>query len=147
MEIDVPIYSHLAYDITGETHRLDGPIDILIFEGLNVLQTSSSSAVVSDFFDFSIYVDAEESDIRSWFLKRFLRLKATAFQNPQSYFQRYKDLSDDEAVGIASKIWDEINLVNLRENIEPTRTRADLVFHKGADHAMDAVWLRKIGMG
>jgi len=145
--IEVPLYSHLAYDITDEMRRLDSSIDVLIFEGLNVLQTSSSSTVVSDFFDFSIYVDAEESDIRNWFLTRFLRLKATAFQNPQSYFQRYKDLSDEEAVRVASKIWQEINLVNLRENIEPTRARADLIFHKAFDHSMDSVWLRRIGMG
>ncbi len=145
-EITVPIYSHLAYDITGEMRVLGAPIDILIFEGLNVLQTSTSSEVVSDFFDFSIYLDAEESDIRRWFLQRFLQLKATAFQNPKSYFQHYKDLSDDEAVEFASGIWNEINLVNLRENIEPTRTRADVVFHKGSDHAMDAVSVRRTGM-
>ena len=145
-EIPVPMYSHLEYDITGEIRRLSAPIDILIFEGLNVLQTSSSSEVVSDFFDFSIYLDAKESDIRGWFLQRFLQLKATTFQNPKSYFQHYKDLSDDEAVEFASGIWNEINLVNLRENIEPTRTRADVVFHKGPDHAMDEVWVRRTGM-
>jgi type I pantothenate kinase len=145
-QIPVPIYSHLAYDITGEIRQLSAPIDILIFEGLNVLQTSSSSEVVSDFFDFSIYLDAKESDIRRWFLQRFLQLKATAFQNPQSYFQHYKDLSDEQAGEFASTIWNEINLVNLRENIEPTRTRADVVFHKGPEHAMDEVWVRRSGM-
>ena len=143
-----PVYSHLTYDIVpGETITLDQP-DIVILEGLNVLQVASdrpgeARVFVSDFFDFSLYVDAPETDIRRWYVERFLLLRATAFKEPQSYFHRYASLSDDAAEQTAETIWDTINGPNLRENILPTRERAHLVLVKGRDHRVDEVWLRK----
>ena len=150
--VEAPVYSHLVYDIVpGEVARIERP-DVLIFEGLNVLQTgvaepgraSAPSVVVSDFFDFSIYVDAATADAEAWYLNRFLSLQQTAFRNPASYFHRYKDLSTSEAIKTASKIWREINLVNLEENILPTRERAHLVLRKRADHSVDRIRLRTI---
>jgi type I pantothenate kinase len=144
-----PVYSHLTYDIVpGETITLDQP-DIVILEGLNVLQVASdrpgeARVFVSDFFDFSLYVDAPETDIRRWYVERFLLLRATAFKEPQSYFHRYASLSDDAAEQTAETIWDTINGPNLRENILPTRERAHLVLVKGRDHRVDEVWLRKL---
>jgi len=144
-----PVYSHLTYDIVpGETITLDQP-DIVILEGLNVLQVASdrpgeARVFVSDFFDFSLYVDAPEADIRRWYVERFLLLRATAFKEPQSYFHRYASLSDDAAEQTAETIWDTINGPNLRENILPTRERAHLVLVKGRDHRVDEVWLRKL---
>ena len=144
-----PVYSHLTYDIVpGETVTLDQP-DIVILEGLNVLQVASdrpgeARVFVSDFFDFSLYVDAPETDIRRWYVERFLLLRATAFKEPQSYFHRYASLSDDAAEQTAETIWDTINGPNLRENILPTRERAHLVLVKGRDHRVDEVWLRKL---
>lgn len=145
-----PVYSHLSYDIVpGEEQRVDQP-DIVIVEGLNVLQSgstrgSSRSAVfVSDFFDFGIYVDAKPEDVRAWYVARFLTLRSTAFQDPRSYFHRYASLSDDEAVAIAHQIWRDINEVNLRKNILPTRERAQLILRKSADHGVHEVRLRKI---
>src|SRR5207247_4577042 len=138
--VAAPVYSHLVYDIvSGETVVVDRP-DILIVEGLNVLQTSrmprDGRAVpfVSDFFDFSIYLDADEAVIRRWYIERFQRLRETAFRDPASYFHRYATIPEDEAIAIAEALWNRINLVNLRENILPTRARAHLILRKGATH-------------
>jgi len=148
--VEAPVYSHIEYDIvSGERIVIEQP-DILILEGLNVLQTRMSSSgramtiFVSDFFDFSIYVDAPEDLIRGWYIDRFLKLRETAFRDPKSYFRRYADLSDEEAVATASRIWEEINAKNLRENIAPTKSRADLILAKGAHHRVQEVHLRKI---
>jgi type I pantothenate kinase len=149
-DVTAPVYSHLSYDIVpGETVKVERP-DILIVEGLNVLQTSrlpkDGRAVpfVSDFFDFSIYIDAEESIIRRWYLERFLRLRETAFRDPQSYFHRYASITNEEALTFAEGLWTRINLVNLRENILPTRPRAHLILRKGEDHRIEQVALRRI---
>jgi type I pantothenate kinase len=144
-EVEAPVYSHLSYDILpGERQVVRRP-DILIFEGLNVLQPATGAPLLaSDFFDFSVYIDAEEDDIARWYLERFLLLQRTAFQNPSSYFHHYKDLSPEQANEVAGKIWREINLLNLHENIQPTRQRARLVLHKGSDHAIDEVRLRRM---
>ena len=136
--VTAPLYSHLVYDVLpGETQRIERP-DILIFEGINVLQSSDlpsngdSVPFVSDYFDFSIYIDAEEPLLRSWYLDRFMRLRETAFRDPKSFFHRYSDLSEDAALGVAVDLWESINKVNLEQNILPTRQRADIVLHKGA---------------
>lgn len=145
-EVQAPVYSHLTYDIVeGEFHTVRQP-DIVIVEGLNVLQTGSGRApmFVSDFFDFSIYVDANEADIEQWYVERFIALRETVFRNPSSYFHRYADLSPEEAADTARRIWRTINLVNLRENVRPTRDRAHLVLEKGRDHAVRRVRLRKL---
>lgn len=145
-EVCAPVYSHLAYDIVeGETHRIRQP-DIVIVEGLNVLQTGTGRApmFVSDFFDFSIYVDAHEADIEQWYVERFLTLHDTVFRDPSSYFHRYATLSRDEAIEVARGVWQTINLVNLRENVLPTRERANLILEKGRDHAVRRVKLRKL---
>lgn len=137
-----PVYSHLAYDVTGDTISVDRP-DILIVEGVNVLDAGASRhTVVSDFFDFSIYVDAPEALVRTWFLERFQRLRATAFRDPASYFHRYAAMTDDEATAFAEHVWATINAVNLRDNIAPTRERARLVLEKGPDHRIAGVALR-----
>jgi type I pantothenate kinase len=139
-EVRAPVYSHIVYDIVpGEELVVHRP-DILILEGLNVLQiTPESREFVSDYFDFSIYIDAAESDI-----ERFLTLRETVFVDPRSYFRHYAQLSEEEAIGTAHMIWREINGKNLAENIEPTRGRASLIMHKAADHAVTEVELRKI---
>jgi len=144
-EVAAPVYSHLTYDILpGEQQVVRRP-DILIFEGLNVLQHSAGAPLLaSDFFDFSVYVDAAEEDIAEWYVQRFLLLQRTAFQKPASYFHRYKDLPHEEAVSVARRIWEEINLRNLRENIRPTRERARLVLRKQASHDVDEIWLRRM---
>jgi type I pantothenate kinase len=144
------VYSHLTYDVMPN-HRIeiDRP-DILIVEGLNVLQTGhlprdgEAIPYVSDFFDFSIYLDASEADLRRWYIDRFFSLRATAFRDPRSYFHKYASLSDPEAREIAAHIWETINLVNLRENVLPTRQRADLILHKASDHLINNVLLRKL---
>jgi len=147
--VSCPVYSHLTYDILPEaTVVIDRP-DMVILEGLNVLQAATdrpgdARAFVSDFFDFSIYVDALEADIRRWYVERFLLLRATAFKEPESYFHQYAALSDDAAERTAETIWDAINGPNLRENILPTRERAHLVLVKRHDHAIHEVWLRKL---
>jgi type I pantothenate kinase len=148
-EVICPVYSHLAYDILSDQVQSVRQPDIMILEGLNVLQTGVGSAdrspvFVSDYFDFSIYVDADERHIKQWYIDRFLTLRRTAFQDRASYFHRYSKLSDDEARETASKIWNEINGVNLRENILPTRSRADLILEKGPDHSVRRVRLRKL---
>jgi type I pantothenate kinase len=145
-----PIYSHLIYDVMpNQWIEVDRP-DILIVEGLNVLQTGSlpkdgrAIPFVSDFFDFSVYLDADEAVLKSWYVDRFLTLRSTAFRDPKSYFHRYSNLSDEEAVETASSIWERINLVNLHENILPTRQRADLILKKGENHAVEQVSLRRL---
>jgi type I pantothenate kinase len=148
--VSAPVYSHLAYDIVpGEEQVVQQP-DIVIVEGLNVLQTGSGRAgrrnalFVSDFFDFSIYVDANDDDIEQWYIERFLALRDTVFQNPSSYFHRYATLSRDEASETARRLWRTINLINLRQNILPTRERAHVILEKGRDHAVRRVRLRKL---
>ena len=149
-EVRAPVYSHLVYDIVpGEETVVRRP-DIVLVEGLHVLQTPDSArrrtirTFVSDFFDFSIYLDAEEHDVEEWYVARFLTLRDTAFRDPRSYFRRYADLSTEDAVATARRIWTEINGLNLRENIRPTRNRARLILRKSADHAIREVRLRKI---
>jgi type I pantothenate kinase len=149
-EVSAPVYSHLAYDIVpGEAKVVRQP-DILIVEGLNVLQTGAGRTgrplpmFVSDFFDFSIYVDANENDIEQWYVERFLRLRETVFQNPSSYFHRYAELTPEQAMETGRTLWRTINLVNLHENILPTRERAHLVLQKARDHAVRTVRLRKL---
>ncbi|MDX6258891.1 MAG: type pantothenate kinase [Kribbellaceae bacterium] len=148
--VEAPVYSHLHYDrMPGVRTTVEQP-DILLLEGLNVLQPAprhadgKSGLAVSDFFDFSVYVDAAADDIRSWYVHRFLKLWETAFRNPESYFVRYGELSRAEAIAKAESLWDGINGPNLRENILPTRSRATLVLRKGADHAVRWVRLRKL---
>lgn len=148
--LQVPHYSHLVYDIVpGEYQIIERP-DILIVEGLNVLQRGSDRAgrtprlLVSDFFDFTIYVDAGEELLEQWYIERFLRLRETAFRNPESYFRRYGELTHAEAVATAQRIWREINGVNLRANILPTRERAHLILEKGAEHTLERVRLRRL---
>ncbi|GAA4095890.1 type I pantothenate kinase [Nonomuraea soli] len=143
-EVHAPIYSHLEYDIVqGETQLVKNP-DILILEGLNVLQPAPPTALaVCDYFDFSIYVDARVEDIRDWYVARFHKLRQTAFEDPQSYFRFIADLSHEEASTFARNVWRDINERNLVENILPTRGRAGLVLQKGADHSIRRVRLRR----
>lgn len=147
-EVAAPVYSHLSYDVVAGEQVVVTQPDILIVEGLNVLQTGTDpegrEVFVSDFFDFSIYVDAEEDDIRRWYVERFRALRSTAFSDPRSYFHRYAQLDDDEADRTARLVWDTINGPNLRENIAPTRSRADLILRKGADHLVEHVRLRRL---
>ena len=149
-QVRAPVYSHLTYDIVpGEEVVVRRP-DVLILEGLNVLQPARPGAngrqglAVSDFFDFSIYVDARTEHVRSWYVERFLRLRETAFSRPESYFHRYARLTDEQAVTTAQQIWHSINEVNLVENVLPTRARATLVLTKGADHSVSQIRLRKL---
>jgi len=148
--VRAPVYSHLIYDVMpNEWVEFDRP-DILIVEGLNVLQTGRppkdgrAIPYVSDFFDFSVYLDAGEEVLLQWYVDRFLTLRHTAFQNPKSYFHRYSSLSDDQAIATATAIWTRINLVNLHENILPTRQRADLILKKGESHLVEEVALRRL---
>jgi type I pantothenate kinase len=143
--VEAPVYSHVVYDIIeGERVVINRP-DIVILEGLNVLQTGSDAPeFVSDYFDFSIYIDALEADIEQWYIERFLTLRESVIQNPDSFFRFYAELTDDEARATASGIWHSINGLNLRENIEPTRDRASLIVHKTADHRIDHVRLRRL---
>jgi type I pantothenate kinase len=148
--VRAPVYSHLVYDvIPNQWIEIDRP-DILIVEGLNVLQAGrlpkDGKAVpfVSDFFDFSVYLDADEAVLLAWYVTRFLALRGTAFADPKSYFHRYAKLSDAEAASTATAIWNRINLVNLRENILPTRPRADLILKKGDSHQVEEVALRRL---
>ena len=144
-DVRAPVYSHVEYDIVANEQVLVRQPDILILEGLNLLQVShDANEFVSDYFDFSIYVDADEADIERWYVDRFLRLRETVFQNPDSFFRHYAALSQDEAIDTARWIWKEINGRNLRENIAPTRDRASLVLRKAADHRVSSVHLRKL---
>ena len=143
-----PVYSHIVYDIVeGETVEVSQP-DIAIIEGLNVLQvggaSESASEFVSDYFDFSIYIDADEPHIEEWYVQRFMKLRDTVFRNPDSFFRHFADLSHDEAVETAKSIWREINGKNLRENIAPTKSRAALLLRKGPDHRVTDVSLRRL---
>jgi type I pantothenate kinase len=148
--VQAPVYSHLTYDIVPGAQIVVERPDILLVEGLNVLQPARtrpngmSELAVSDFFDFSIYVDAAEEHVRQWYVERFLRLRETAFRDPSSYFQRYAELDHDAAVSRAEHLWDTINGPNLSQNIAPTRGRASVVLHKEADHAVRQVRLRKL---
>jgi len=148
--VEAPVYSHLVYDVlSDQTLTVERP-DIVIVEGLNVLQPAKLPKdgevipFVSDFFDFSIYIDAAEALVEDWYVERFLRLRQTAFRDPASYFHRYATLSEEEARETGLSIWRSINLVNLKENILPTRQRADLILRKGANHAVESVALRKL---
>jgi type I pantothenate kinase len=148
--VRAPVYSHLVYDvIPNQWVEIDRP-EILVVEGLNVLQAGrppkggKAIPYVSDFFDFSIYLDADEDVLLSWYVDRFLTLRGTAFRDPKSYFHRYATLSDAQAIETASSIWKRINLVNLHENILPTRQRADLILRKAESHAIEQVALRRL---
>ena len=148
-EVVAPVYSHQRYDLVPGLVQTVRQPDIVIVEGLNVLQAPAhqrdeSQLFASDFFDFSIYVDANERDIEQWYVARFLRLVETVFQDPQSYFHRYASLDEREARETAAKIWAEINAPNLRENIQPTRMRANLILAKGPRHVVEQVHLRRI---
>jgi len=148
--VSVPIYSHLTYDIIPQKMQVIRHPDILIVEGLNILQTGDGHLrkqhrfFVSDFFDCTVYVDAQETDIEQWYIERFLMLRETAFRDPSSYFKRYARLSVEEAIATARSIWQQINGPNLRENILPTRERAHLILQKGHDHAIQEMRLRKL---
>jgi type I pantothenate kinase len=148
--VHAPVYSHQAYDIVPGEFQVVARPDIVIVEGLNVLQTGEGAPgrparlFVSDFFDFSIYIDADESHIEDWYISRFMALRETVFRDPRSYFHRYAGLSDEAATRTAHEIWHSINGVNLRENILPTRERARLILEKGADHLVNRVRLRNV---
>lgn len=147
--VTAPKYSHLYYDILPEESIAVTAPDVLIVEGLNVLapaklsENSSSALSLADFFDFSIYVDAKTDDIERWYVERFLKLQQSAFTNPDSYFRRYADLSEDAAIELATSIWKSINEPNLRQNVLPTRGRAKLILSKSHDHKVRRVLLRK----
>ncbi|MFC4947816.1 type I pantothenate kinase [Pseudonocardia sp. GCM10023141] len=149
-EVTAPVYSHLVYDVVdGERYTVHRP-DILLLEGLNVLQPAApttdrrAALAVSDYIDFSVYVDAATVDIRRWYVERFLRLRETAFRDPDSYFRRYAALDEPAAIARAENIWAEINGPNLEQNIRPTRGRASLVLRKGSDHNVTGIRLRKV---
>jgi type I pantothenate kinase len=149
-EVEAPTYSHLVYDVVPDERVVIKHPDVVIIEGLNVLQPARVRAdgrtglALSDFFDFSVYVDAATADIRKWYVDRFLRLRKTAFRDPLSYFARYGSLSEHEAVDEANRIWDAINGPNLEQNVLPTRGRATLVLRKASDHSVRFVRLRKL---
>lgn len=148
-QLEAPLYSHLYYDVIPDKMQVISRPDILIVEGINVLQVSTGKKMrrrvfVSDFFDFSIYVDASEKNLREWYLERFKKLQQTAFQNPKSYFHQYASYPDEELMKFANQVWEEINLLNLQENILPTRFRADLILEKGECHFVRGVRIRKI---
>ncbi len=148
-ELEVPLYSHLYYDvIKDKVHKFTRP-DILIVEGINVLQVSNAlkakrRVFVSDFFDYSIYVDASEKDLRQWYIDRFKKLQKTAFSNPESYFHQYASYTQEKLMNFANQVWDEINLPNLQQNILPTRFRADLILEKGKNHLVRGIRTRKV---
>ena len=148
--VKAPVYSHFAYDILDDQEVVIDRPDILVVEGLNVLQPArlpkngSGIPFVSDFFDFSIYIDAETDHIQEWYIERFWRLRATAFRDPASYFHKYSLLAEDEVVSTAKGIWQSINMKNLEKNILPTRQRADLILKKAQDHSVAEVMLRKL---
>ncbi len=149
-DVKAPVYSHMVYDIVPDQHVIVDRPDALIIEGLNVLQGSDGTRgdgdrpFVSDFFDFSIYVDAEETHIQRWFLNRFRRLRDTAFRDPMSFFRRYAEMPEAEAVAFATRVWEQINGRNLRENIAPTKERAHLILQKGILHDVLGVRLRRL---
>jgi type I pantothenate kinase len=148
--VRAPVYSHLTYDVVPDEGIIVDHPDILIVEGLNVLlpgrppRDGRPTAFVSDFFDFSIYLHADEADLERWYIERFLRLRQTSFRDPRSYFRKYAEIGEAEAIAIARDIWTRINLRNLHENILPTRARANLVLTEGASHSVEMVELRKL---
>ena len=148
--VTAPVYSHLVYDVVADQRVTIERPDILIVEGLNVLQPArlphdgKAIPFVSDFFDFSIYVDADEALLHRWYVERFMSLRETAFRDPRSYFRKYASVSEEEARQTAERIWSRINLPNLRRNILPTRQRAGLILRKGADHRVEEVALRRL---
>lgn len=143
--VKAPVYSHVVYDIVPGAEVVVEQPDIVIIEGLNMLQVGTGATeFVSDYFDYSIYVDADEDHIRQWFVQRFFSLRETVFQDPNSFFQHFAHLTDDEAEATAIGIWDSINGLNLKENIEPTKERASLIVRKDADHRVTEVKLRKL---
>ena len=151
--VEAPVYSHLVYDVVPDEAKTVRRPDVLILEGINVLQAPTATAreetdgrprlMVSDFIDFSIYVDADEASLEQWYVRRFLSLRDTAFRDPASYFHRYAALSEAEAVETAQRIWRDINWVNLKQNIEGTRERASVILRKGTEHAVEEVRLRR----
>jgi type I pantothenate kinase len=149
-EVAAPVYSHLVYDIVPDDQVVLERPDILIVEGLNVLQPArvrddgTTGLAVSDFFDFSVYVDADPDDVRDWYVQRFLSLRETAFRDPRSYFTRYADLTPEQAVLRAEQVWDSINGPNLMQNIRPTRGRATAILRKDSDHHVKWVRIRKV---
>lgn len=147
-EVSAPVYSHLTYDVLPDERVVVCQPDIVVVEGLNVLQTTASGSdqplFVSDFFDFSIYVDAKVQHIQNWYVERFFTLRRTAFADPASYFHHFSKLSDAEAEAMAIQIWKDVNQKNLECNIEPTRERADLILGKAADHRVETVRLRRL---
>ena len=149
-EVAAPVYNHLTYDIVPDASVVIRRPDIVILEGLNVLQPArmradgTSGLAVSDFFDFSVYVDADDDDVRDWYVHRFLALRDTAFRDPRSYFTRYADLSQEQAVRQARYVWDTINGPNLSQNIRPTRGRATAILRKDSDHRVEWVRIRKV---
>ena len=149
-EVEAPTYDHVAYDVVPDQRVVVARPDIVIIEGLNVLQPARTrddgrtGLAISDFFDFSVYVDAATADIRTWYVDRFLRLRETSFRQPSSYFVRYGHLSEEEAMAEANRIWDAVNGPNLEQNVLPTRSRATLVLRKAADHSVRFVRLRKL---
>ncbi|MDR0837998.1 MAG: type I pantothenate kinase [Propionibacteriaceae bacterium] len=150
-EVRAPLYSHSLYDVVpGQFTVLECP-DILVIEGINILQIPdpipgkrASMLAVSDFFDFSVYVDAHEDDIRRWYISRFLKLRDSAFQDPDSFFRQYAALTDEQAIAFANEVWDATNGPNLVNNIEPTKVRATAILRKGPDHSVERVRIRKI---
>ena len=148
--VKAPLYSHLIYDVVPGEHTVIDRPDLLIVEGLNVLQPArmpkdgKAIPFVSDYFDFSIYLDATEDDLSRWYVERFLKLRQTAFRDPKSFFRRYADFSEETAIAEAERLWTGINLINLRENIVPTRQRASLILRKGASHRIERVALRRL---
>ena len=148
--VRAPCYSHLTYDVLPDEYTVVDRPDILIFEGINVLQSRDLPAdgkivpIVSDFFDFSIYIDADEALIHSWYVERFMKLRQTAFRDPNSFFNRYATIGEEAARAIAEGLWENINLKNLLQNILPTRPRADLILRKGSNHLVETVALRKL---
>lgn len=147
--VTAPVYSHLVYDIVPDRETVVEQPDIVIIEGLNVLQSGMDyphephRVFVSDFVDFSIFVDADERLLKTWYVERFLKLRSGAFSDPDSYFKHYAQLSEEEAVTVASRIWQEINYKNLKQNILPTKDRAELILTKGRDHGVEQIWLKK----
>lgn len=142
-QVKAPVYSHITYDILPDEHQTVNRPNILILEGLNVLQTGPT-LMISDLFDFSVYVDARVDDIESWYIDRFLQLRHTAFREPGAHFAHYADMEDQQAFEQAREIWQSINLPNLVENILPTRVRASLVLRKGSHHLVERVRMRKL---
>ena len=143
--LDVPVYSHNAYDIIPDRVRTVERADIVIIEGLNVLQPPNGDRrMVSDFIDFGIFLEVDERSVRDWYVERFFKLRDSTFQDPDAYFHCFAGLSDDEAEQVAEGIWDTINGPNLRDNIAPTRERADLILRKSADHTIEEIFLRRL---